>query len=186
MLESGGLYRCSTCGDDGTPGKMHAAGGEARIKVAISSSMLHEFWLQEGYAGDSAHIDWITSPGGTLQSLQNMWQQEYGTETRPQDILVIAGLNNIKQKSVAVIMGRIETFTAAVFEQTRLYHPANPSTINFATLPYPPQFCSFLTNGLLPYDGFVNKLELMMELNDNHGAQRQCAEQSAGLVQDTV
>ena len=42
-------------------GKMHATAGASRIKLAVSSSMKNEFWLQEGYAGDSAHIDWITS-----------------------------------------------------------------------------------------------------------------------------
>ena len=42
-------------------GELHAADGASRIKLAVSSSMMNEFWLQEGYAGDSAHIDWITS-----------------------------------------------------------------------------------------------------------------------------
>ena len=69
--ETGGMYWCPTCaGDTGTPGRHHAANQDARIKLIISSSTLHEFWKEGNYAGDPVHVDWITSPGGTIQSLQ--------------------------------------------------------------------------------------------------------------------
>ena len=90
---------------------MHVAAGASRIKLAVSSSMMNEFWLQEGYAWDSAHIDWITSHVELC-----MWELEYREEVMAQDILVITGLNNVRCESLDVIMGRIGSFTAAAIE----------------------------------------------------------------------
>ena len=82
-----------------------------------------------------------------------------------QDILVITGLNNVRFESLDVIMGRIESFTAEVMEQSRIFHPSNPSTLSFITLLYPPQFCWLESNGPVPYEGYVNKLDMMIALN---------------------
>ena len=63
-------------------------------------------------------------------------------------------------------MCRIEEFTKAVKDQSNKYHPDEPSTISFATLIYPPQFCWFPANGPEPYTGFQNKLSTMTALNN--------------------
>lgn len=166
IVNSGEVYLCPTCEENGTPGKKHEANTEDRIKVALSSSTLHEFWMDGQYSGDSIHIDWVTSPGATIQSLRTMWRHDYGDERKPQDIVVIAGLNNIKNEDADKIMKRIKDFTNEVMEQSvKLHHP-NPSTISFATLIYPPQFCWFPADGPEPYDGYVNKLAMMRALND--------------------
>ena len=71
--DKGGVYLCPTCGDKGTPGVMHAANNSERLKICLSSSTLHEFWMEAGYGGDQLHIDWVTSPSATIQSLENMF-----------------------------------------------------------------------------------------------------------------
>ena len=56
---------------------------------------MYEFWKFRGWMADSSHIDWITSPGATIQSSHKMWQVNYGQESRAQDVIVVAGLNNV-------------------------------------------------------------------------------------------
>ena len=63
-------------------------------------------------------------------------------------------------------MARIRDFTEVVKEQSRLFHPENPSTIVFATFIYAPQQCWFPANGPPPYDGYQNRLGMVRSLND--------------------
>ena len=93
-------FNCDTCGtvsgEKKTRGRVHAIGQDARLNICISSSTLHNFWLDPSYEGDDVHIDWVTCPGAKIQDLADIWKVEYGKERRPMDILVVGGLNNCK------------------------------------------------------------------------------------------
>ena len=76
-------------------------------------------------------------------------------------------------------MNRIRGFSKEVTEQSKKFHPNNPSTIVFATLIYPPQFCWFQGDGPVPYDGYRNRLAMMRVLNDEiiaHNNETFCAQ----------
>ena len=135
------MFLCPTCGDNGVPGKTHAATNTERIRVAVSITMLHKFW-QHNYEGDSTHTEYITIPGATIDSFEFNWRGDFRHEKLPQDVVVVAGLNNfIKNQKVDQIMEEVEAF-------------------------YPPQFKWFPTDGPCPYPEENNKLNLMMNLNE--------------------
>jgi hypothetical protein len=67
------MFLCPTCGDNGVPGKTHAATNTERIRVAVSITTLHKFW-QQNYEGDSTHTDYITIPGATIASFEFDWR----------------------------------------------------------------------------------------------------------------
>lgn len=162
-------FWCGTCKADNTDtlGKTHQVKFSERLKIAISSSTLHEFWLRAGYKGDVVHIDWLTSPGATIQALHEMWKLDYAKEKRGQDLVIIAGLNNIiRGDTNEKFMERIRSFHRDVIEQARIYHPEKPNTFCVATLLYPSKLCWLEGDGPLPSDGYDNQLGRMTELND--------------------
>ena len=72
-------------------------------------------------------MDWVTSPGATIQSLLEMWKLDYHDEKRPMNICIVAGLNNvIKGDSNDDIIAHIKHFYAEVVEESRLFHPCSP------------------------------------------------------------
>ena len=95
--------------------------------------------MDAGYKGDVVHIDWLTSPGATIQSLEYMFRLDYHHETRPMDILLVAGLNNVlRGENDDRIMARLHSFYSVVKDQSEKYHPEQPSTFSVATFLYPP------------------------------------------------
>ena len=113
---------------------------QTRLKIVLSSSTLHNFWL-EGYEGDIDHVDWSTSPGATIQTLLHMWRSDYRNEKKPMDVLVIGGLNNIlRGETVDKIMARFEEFFHAVELQGQKQHGNNRNTFAITTFFYP--FCN--------------------------------------------
>ena len=137
-------FFCPTCrfmvGSRHVPGKFHNMVDQTRLKIVLSSSTLHNFWL-EGYEGDIDHVDWSTSPGATIQTLLHMWRSDYRNEKKPMDVLVIGGLNNIlRGETVDKIMARFEEFFNAVELQGQKQHGNNRSTFAITTFFYP--FCN--------------------------------------------
>ena len=96
---------------------------------------MYEFWKFRGWVGDSLHIDWITKPGATIQSLNKMWQVDYGKESRAQDVLVVAGLNNgLRGESIDTIMEHINMFYKDVRKQGKAFLHKNGPTFSVAML----------------------------------------------------
>ena len=82
------------------------------------------------------------------------------------NICVVAGLNNlIRGESIDEIMKHLENFYTDVSNQSKMYHPDNPSTFTMATLIYAGKLCWMKNDGNLPYDGYINKYEMMSSLN---------------------
>ena len=127
---------------------------------------MHDFWHSGGYEGDQIHIDWVTIPGAKIQDLQHAWRRDYRHEKRPMDVLVVGGLNNVRNESTSKIMERIDEFATTVLAQSEEFHPEAPSTFSFATMFLPPQYARFPGDDSLPIKSFDNKLAMMMDLNE--------------------
>lgn len=102
-MGSGNMFSflCLTCTDVTVnrlgPGPFHNMEGELRLKVTISSSQLHEFWMNTAYKGAGGM--WIGSlpPGaGTIDSLKPCWIVDYEKE-KPQDIILVS-IGNVSSK----------------------------------------------------------------------------------------
>ena len=91
---------------------------------------------------------------------------DYRHEKRPMDVVIVAGLNNVKNESVDTIMGRIEDFANTVMIQAQEHHPEDPSTFCFATLFFPPQFTKLPNNKRESAADFQNKLTMIESLNE--------------------
>ena len=132
--KSGQSYLCPTCGESGALGKMHKPNETERLKILVSSSTMHEYFYGGKYTGDKIHIDYVTIPGATIQILEKAWRRDYEAEKRPMDVIVVAGLNNVKNETVARIMKHIEEFCDTVRVQSTEHHPGKPSTFSFSSI----------------------------------------------------
>jgi hypothetical protein len=75
----------------------------------------------------------MTSPGARIKALMEMWLIEYGMERRACDVLLVVGLNNVKNKDDKKIVDRMIAFLKEVEKQTISCHPENPSTFVMAS-----------------------------------------------------
>lgn len=159
-----GDYFCLTCK------AIHSSIQNTRLKICLSTSMLHEFWAPRGskaivYEGDKSHIDYITIPGGKIADLINAWKIEYFQETRPMDVMLIAGLNNlVKGWKPDEMLREYDYLVQSVMYQAHKYHPELHNTCAIGTLYYPPQLCWFPGQGNCPTD-FSDHLQSMQYLN---------------------
>ena len=144
--ENGGVYLCPTCSHKadqdpvGKIGRLHSTDKTSRLRICLSSSMLHEQWMECNYKGDEEHVDWVTSPGATVQTLHTMWYTDYTNENRDMDILLVASLDNFGTESINEIMENIQNFNSTVKTQSLQYHPTWPSTFRVATILHAPKF----------------------------------------------
>ena len=155
---TGAPYFCPTCM---IKHASESAGSKKRLKICISDSTLHKFWLpQQGsalYAGDALHIDWLTIPEGKISDLITAWEIEYLQETRPMDVLFVGGLNNIiRGHTGPSILRALTHFMDLVRWQGEQYHPEFPNTCGIGTLLYPPKLCWLEDAGASPPSFFNN------------------------------
>ena len=107
----------------------------------------------------------VTGHEECIDELTVAWELEYWTETRPMDILLIGGLENIANGAKnASIMTAYEHFVKLVMTQSDLFHPETPNTCGIATMIYPPKLCWLEDDGNTP-DNYVNKYEQVRSLN---------------------
>ena len=158
-------YFCPTCKS------VHSSKETTRRKVCLSSSILHEFWAPRDhrsssvYEGDRSHVDYITIPGGKISDLTNAWKVEYFQDSRPMDVILIAGLNNlIKGYSPEEMLREYDHLVQFVHYQAHKFHPELHNTCTIGTLYYPPQLCWLPGKGECP-PGFKNHLAAMQYLN---------------------
>ena len=116
------------------PMKFHNLKDTKKMRIVLSSSTLHGFWI-DGYEGDIQQVDWVTcSPGASIQALLHMWHADY----KPMDLLIIGGLNNlIKGESGDRFMARLDDVYHMVVSQGRNNNGTNRNTIGCATMFYP-------------------------------------------------
>ena len=147
---------------------------DARIKVLLTSSILHEYWapphsqqLSCQYPGDAIHIDHVGIPGATIKTLTQAFRIDYEEEKRGIDVCLVAYYNDYLQgRSAYDIMRSLDLLYNVVSSQARHHHPDVPNSLAIATLPYPPQLCWFADDGLYPTYNYINNLEELTWLNN--------------------
>ena len=164
------VYLCPSCMSH------HQPYPNTRIKIAVSDSTLHQFFAPPGaelesnlYKGDTVHIDYVTIPGGTIDTLTNAFRLDYITkpQNKPLDVVLVAGYNDlVKGFSRETIMWYITRFANKVISAGADLHPDNPNTVAIATLMYPPQLAWFPDNGPFPTHNYLNQKEKIDWLNE--------------------
>ena len=165
-----GKFNCSSCK------QVHGPTPTERIKLCVSDSTLHMFWAPPDiansqpkvqYEGDIQHTNYITIPGGKIETIQQAFRIEYGKETRGIDVLVVAGLNNfLKRDTKEEVMRKLDMFRNTVMKQSQYLHPSTPNTFAVATLLYAPQLAWFPDDGDLPSHNYRNHLEDIQWTNE--------------------
>ena len=115
-----------------------------RVKVVISDSTLHEFFAAspphggQQYPGDLIHVDYITIPGATINTLRNAFRLDYVEKFlgMPLDVCLVAGYNDlVRRHSREQIRHDLREFSSMVIEaQSGL----EVNTFAVSTLMYPP------------------------------------------------
>jgi len=154
-IDDWGAYLCLSC--EASP---HRVKISIRTPLLISGSSLHNWQgrrYENQYPGDKIHMDTLTIPGGTINTLQHGLQAEYGKTYRPLDVLAVFGINDLLQgKSVTQIVKEMEEFQAAVHA---LAPEGEKNSVAIATLFLPPKLSDFEEE----FSG--NRREDIIELN---------------------
>ena len=162
------VYLCPSCMSH------HKPYPENRIKIVVSDSTLHQFFAPPDniatsqYSGDTMHVDYVTIPGGTLDTLTNAFRLDYMVKqhTRPLDVVLVGGYNDlVKGHSRDFIVWELQRFANKVLEAGSNLHPDNPNTVAISTFMYPPQLAWFPDNGPYPYYGYTNHREKINFIN---------------------
>ena len=136
--------------------------------MLLSDSTLHKFFdppspTNTNYEGDTQHVDYVTIPGAKLEAIFHAFKLEYSYHTRPMDIFIVAGYNDlVKNTSRNVIFDEIKKFTEYVLALPNEDNATN--TVTVGTLLYPPQLAWFHDNGPEPI-GYINQKEKINWLN---------------------
>ena len=159
-----GAYYCPSCKTN------HSPYPTERTKVVLSDSTLHNFFApptptNTQYEGDTVHVDYVTIPGATLETIFHAFKIEYSYHTRPMDVYIVAGYNDlVRNTGRDMIVKTIKTFCEYVLELTNEDMVNN--TITIGTLLYPPQLAWFRDDGPEP-EGYVNQREKIDWINGN-------------------
>ena len=134
----------------------------------LSDSTLHNFFAPptttvKQYKGDILHSDYVTIPGATLDEIFHAFKLEYSYHTKPMDVFVIAGYNDlVRNHSRDMIVNTIKEFVDYVHGLTNEDNVAN--TITVGSFLYPPQLAWFRDDGPEP-DNYVNQKEKIDWIN---------------------
>ena len=168
-----GSYFCPSCKC------RHAPYPTERTKIVLSDSTMHNFFApptatRTNYEGDTQHTDYLTISGATLETLFHAFKQEYSHHTKPMDIFIIAGYNNLlRNQGRDVIIDIISKFGEYVRELTNEDESCN--TVTVGTLLYPPQLAWFADDGPEPLNyrnqkDKINWINVKIDsLNIEHG-----------------
>ena len=133
-----GQFFCPNCRI--TP---HSHKSGTRYPILLTSSTLNNWHgkrYENGYDGDLFHLDSIGIPGAKIEDLIHALSAEYGASHRPLDVLLCAGLNDIRHGlSAASIMSKIKVLA-------NLVETIEDSTIAVCTLPIPPSMSGNYNN----------------------------------------
>ena len=135
-----GDFRCSSCSSN-----FHSFHYGSRYPILATSSTLTGWQgvrTENGYKGDSIHVELVGVPGAHVQHVHHAVVAEYGAMHRPLDVLVVAGLNNLAAGHTPIlVMDELEEFKRDILK-------ISGSSFAVATLPFPPALAQ------LPEDKF--------------------------------
>jgi hypothetical protein len=157
LARNEGLVNCPTCKVEHL---IHQ--WEERVTVIMSTSSLHNCFLYESVKPEF-HVNIESISGGTIDMLRASWVQLYWEESRPMNVIVVAGLNDVPNCDYERITGHITLFKKVVNEQ-------NPANFFLMTgILRPPKLAWFAGNGPeppLPFGNFYrNHLEKINRVN---------------------
>ena len=131
---------------------------EKRVIVILSTSTLHNTFLNDAVKSP-VHVNLETICGGTIDMLRENWIYQYSQETKPMDIIVVAGLNDLTTLSEEEFVEKIATFKRIVIQQN------GTNSFTFAEMLRPPKYAWFPQNGPEPV-GYINHLEKIDNVNE--------------------
>ena len=149
-----GAYFCPSC-----KGR-HAPYPTERTKIVLSDSTLHNFFAPPNhtstqYEGDIQHSDYVTIPGATLETIFHAYKLEYSHHTKPVDLFVVAGYNDlVRNYGRDHIVHTIKNFVEYVRGLDNEDNSSN--TVTIGTLLYPPQLAWFRDDGPEP-ENYTNQ-----------------------------
>ena len=133
--------------------------GDTRRIVIFSSSTLHNCILDRNVR-TSCHLDVETICGAKTADLHRTWQATYSSSTKPCDVILVTGVNDIPSTPVEELKNILNTWS---FELTR----QNPtSTLRVCRMLTPPAKGWFPANGPLPLTNYTNHLNMITEVNN--------------------
>ena len=160
-------YLCPSCKS------CHLPYPEPRIKVIVSDSTLHQFFAppdylaSKQYEGDVMHVDYITIPGASIDTLSRAFRLDYIDKNHPKplDVVLVAGYNDIiKGQTKQNIMNSFLKFTDLVKSAgSSLYQESN--TVVVSDLMYAPQLSWFPDDGKIHSNHRGNQVEKLNWLN---------------------
>ena len=84
----GQLFECAPCQMRHSPNIM------GRVRVCVTASFLHEFWLPRDvrveFAGNPFHVDYLSVPGAGILDLAELFRTEYHNVTAPLDVMLVS------------------------------------------------------------------------------------------------
>ena len=134
----------------------------------LSDSTLHNFFApptptRVNYEGDTQHVDYVTIPGATLETIFHAFKLEYSNHTKPMDLFLVAGYNDlVRGKGRDIIIDEIEKFGEYVRALKNEDNSTN--TVTVGTFLYPPQLAWFRDNGPEP-ENYINAKDKIDWLN---------------------
>ena len=139
------------------------------LDICLSGSTMHDFHQprdpQVVCPPDSSHVDWLTIPGASVEDLLFAWQVEYGHETRPMRVLLVAGLNNlVKGGDFESLTYQFKRFQVNVRHQERNHLGKNNSFAIAPLLPAP-KLVWFPDNGPTS-SAYVNRRDEVTKINE--------------------
>ena len=160
-LDHYGQYVCTECDSS-----VHHFVTGVRYPVLASSSILNGWTgrrsplILEQYRGLPFHIEMVTIPGARISDLKQAVWAEYSNVTKPLDILLCAGLNDLLRNYTAQdIMADLRDFKADVMAWD------SRNTFAVCTLPLPPKM-SHLRADPRYHRQYVGDQDCFTELND--------------------
>ena len=131
-LDAYGMMNCKFCVDN-----IHYVKTARRYPILITLSFLNGWrtpFLRSGeYDGDDFHVDSISVPGATIETLMLAFTAEYGQISHPVDICLAASLNNFENDTVLVMLRKYKAFKKLVLNRN------DGSTFSICTLPLAPK-----------------------------------------------
>ena len=158
------MYVCPTCQ------VAHEANPpDVGLNVCVSGSQLHEFHYPKDESihvpPDKIHVDWITVPGATVDTLCDAWRLDYSKAKRPMRIMLVAGLNDLlKGGDKHSFIEAVEGFKINIDAQNKYHTSGGKNEFCVAPLMNPPKVCWFPDNGEEP-PNYNNRLLEIASIN---------------------